>query len=179
MPLSTPQQRHWTLADWDDLPEEAVWCEVVDGNLVVSPPPPQVHQDIGAELAIALRDAAPPGWRVRVEYLLPLAEDHVRVPDLVVYRWPLRHPRDDPSNPMGPADVGLVAEVVSPRSRRTDRFAKPAEYADAGIGIYWRIETDPEVRLHAFVLRGSVYEPAPAGQDAPVPWGRMPITLGG
>lgn len=58
-----------------------------------------------------------------------------------------------------PTDVVLVVEVVSPSSRKTDRFFKPIEYAQAGIAAYWRIETEPEVVLHVHRLVGEVYEP--------------------
>ncbi|MDG4796646.1 Uma2 family endonuclease [Micromonospora sp. WMMD1082] len=50
-----------------------------------------------------------------------------------------------------PADVVLAVEVVSPGTRRVDRFAKPGEYAAAGIPFYWRIEQDP-VHLYAYRL---------------------------
>ena len=39
----------------------------------------------------------------------------------------------------------LVVEVVSPSSRKTDRFFKPIEYAAAGVPAYWRVETEPEL----------------------------------
>jgi len=174
MSLSPPDvDRCWTVADLRELPHDGRRYELVDGNLAVTPPSSQVHQDIASDLRDALRDEAPAGWRTRVEYLLPLAHDHVRVPDVVVFRWPLEHPRDDPRNPLGPADVGLVVEVVSPRSRRTDRFAKPAEYAAAGIALYWRVETEPELVLHAFELRGGGYQPVPHRLVVPVPWGSL------
>ncbi|MEH0984221.1 Uma2 family endonuclease [Micromonospora sp. CPCC 205556] len=51
-------------------------------------------------------------------------------------------------------------EVVSPGTRRTDRFAKPGEYAAAGIPFYWRVEQDP-VHLHAY-RRG--YRIGPGGE---------------
>lgn len=88
----------------------------------------------------------------------------------------LQQPRSNDRSPLGPADVGLVVEVVSPHSRRTDRFAKPGEYADAGIGIYLRLETEPELALHAFVLSGTTYEAAPSS-PAPVPWGHLDLEL--
>jgi Uma2 family endonuclease len=50
-----------------------------------------------------------------------------------------------------PADVVLAVEVVSPDTRRVDRFAKPGEYAAAGIPFYWRIEQDP-VHVYAYRL---------------------------
>ncbi|MFE9183460.1 Uma2 family endonuclease [Micromonospora haikouensis] len=50
-----------------------------------------------------------------------------------------------------PEDVVLAVEVASPGTRRIDRFAKPAEYAAAGIPFYWRIEQDP-VHVYAYRL---------------------------
>ncbi len=70
----------------------------------------------------------------------------------------------------------MIVEVVSAHSRRTDRFAKPGEYAEAGIGIYWRVETEPVVALHAFVLRDGTYVPA-GPDDPPVPWGRLQVDV--
>lgn len=164
--------RGLTLADLDRLPDDPYRYELVDGGLVVTPPPTQHHQELGHDLRERLQQAAPPGWRVRAEYPLPFAEDTQRVPDVVVFRWPLQHARADDRSPLGPADVGLVVEVVSPHTRRTDRFAKPGEYAEAGIPIYWRLETEPDLVLHAFVLCGTTYERADEG-DQPVPWGRL------
>lgn len=177
-------QRVWTVADLVDLPDDGNRYELVDGGLVVTPFATQRHQDLANDLRDRLLSAAPPGWRVRTEYPLPLADDTQRIPDVVVYRWPLQHPRHDPNNPLGPADVGLIVEVVSRRTRRTDRFAKPGEYADAGIGMYWRLETEPDLVLHPFVLRGTSYAPATPLRGpgrAPVPWGELsldPTSLG-
>ncbi len=54
-----------------------------------------------------------------------------------------------------PEDVVLAVEVVSPGIRRTDRFAKPGEYAAAGIPFYWRVEQDP-VHLYAYRRRDRI-----------------------
>ena len=170
----------WTLDDLDTLPDDGQRYELVDGGLVVTPPPTQHHQNLVSDLRDRLQGAAPSGWRVRQEFPLPFAQDTQRIPDVVVHRWPLRHPRDDARNPVGPADVGLVVEVVSPTTRRTDRFAKPGEYAEAGIGLFWRLETEQELVLHPFVPDGVGYEPLPLvrGQGSlPVPWGSLVIDL--
>lgn len=50
-------------------------------------------------------------------------------------------------------DVILAVEVVSPGTRRTDRFLKPREYAAAEIPFYWRVEQDP-VHVYAYRLGG-------------------------
>jgi Uma2 family endonuclease len=47
--------------------------------------------------------------------------------------------------------VVLAVELVSPGTRRVDRFAKPGEYAAAGIRYYWRVEQDP-VHVYAYRL---------------------------
>ena len=170
--------RGWALADLAGLPTDGCRYELVDGGLVVTPPPTQRHQEIAEQLRDRLAAAAPPGWRVRLEYPLPFADDRQRQPDVVVYRWPLTHPRADAANPVGPSDVGLLVEVVSRHTRRTDRFAKPGEYAEAGIALYWRVETEPAVAVHGYVLRGAAYEPD-AGPGLGVPWGRIELDVPG
>ena len=162
MPVSPPDlHRAWTLDDLDLLPEDGQRYELVDGGLVVTPPPTQRHQILAIDLRDLLRDAAPPGWRVQVEFPIPFAADTQRIPDVVVHRWPVQQPRADRRNPVGPADVGLIVEVVSPTSKRTDRFAKPGEYAEAGIALFWRLETEPELVLHPWALSGAGYVPQP------------------
>ena len=109
------------------------------------------------------------------------SEDTRREPDVAVFRSPPRRPRPDPSNPVGPADIGLVVEVVSPGSARTDRFAKPGEYADAGIPVYWRLETEPGLVLHVQVLEaggcyGRPFELRGRGEAA-APWGKVAVDL--
>ncbi|MEU8327067.1 Uma2 family endonuclease [Micromonospora sp. NPDC048839] len=53
--------------------------------------------------------------------------------------------------------VVLAVEVVSPGTRRRDRLEKPADYADAGIPHYWRIEQNP-VHVYAYDLVDGRYE---------------------
>jgi Uma2 family endonuclease len=55
--------------------------------------------------------------------------------------------------------VVLAVELVSPGTRRVDRFAKPGEYAAAGIRYNWRIEQDP-VHVYAYRLGE---RPGPSG----------------
>ena len=181
MPVSPPDvHRGWTLDDLHLLPDDGQRYELVDGGLVVTPPPTQWHQMLAYDLHDALRAVAPAGWRVRTEFPIPFDVDTQRIPDVVVHRWPLQQPRSDERNPVGPADVGLIVEVVSPSTRRTDRFAKPGEYAEAGIALFWRLETEPDVVLHPFVLTGAGYEPLPLVRvqgSAPVPWGTLTLDL--
>lgn len=169
----------WVFDQVADLPRDGRRYEVVDGHLVVTPPPSQAHQSVANRLQAQLAADAPRDWEILVEYALPLGSDG-RVPDIaVVRRRPLASAR--PPYPQGPEDFGLVIEVTSPSTRKTDLFAKPGEYAEAGIALFWRIDLDPELVVTAWRLEAGAYTPAAvvrgAGGDCPVPWGEITLDL--
>lgn len=168
----------WRFDQLDDLPDDGRRYEVVDGALVVTPPPGHLHQAVGALLLHQLQLQCPDSWQVYYEFALPLGGDG-RVPDLAVVSSaaPLRGLGP---YPVGPEHFGLVVEVVSPSSRKTDRFAKPGEYAEAGIPLFWRVETDPELLLVAHRLAGPSYEVVGqvSGEGVvPAPWGDVTVDL--
>jgi Uma2 family endonuclease len=166
----------WTLDDLFELPDSIDRYEVIDGNLIVSPAPAPFHQFVGTTLLSQLVAAAPAEW-------IPLYESYVdyggdaRVPDLLVVRAAGLHRR---GKAFAPADVGLAVEIVSPSSRRTDRLAKPAEYAEQGIAQMWRVELEPDVVVHPFRLVGGQWSIEPEVRSrgiVPVPWGVMELDL--
>jgi Uma2 family endonuclease len=72
--------------------------------------------------------------------------------------------RDSGSHLFRPEDVPLTVEVVSPGTKRRDRFEKPTGYAQAGIAHYWRVEMDPlHVYAHAIGLEGTYQLVADSG----------------
>ena len=73
--MSVDVRRSWTRADLARLPDDGVRHELVDGNLVVTPPPTQRHQWLADSLATQLRLSAPAGWRVVAELSLPVGEN--------------------------------------------------------------------------------------------------------
>lgn len=169
----------WHFDDLADLPDDDRRYEVVDGLLVVSPPPSPGHQLVSNRLQRQLLRQCPAEWEVLLEFALPLGTDG-RVPDLSVVRSGLRVRTMRRAPYPGPEQVGLVVEVVSPSSRKTDRFAKPGEYAEAGIPMFWRVEPDPDLALFAFVLRDGQYAEVTRVTDrgsVPVPWGTAMIDL--
>ncbi len=158
LPLALPDLAGpWTFAQLAGLPDDGRRYEVVDGHLVVTPPPSQPHQLVAARLHAQLVRACAPAWEAVFEYALPLGTDG-RVPDVAVVRRRPLGPAHPPY-PYGPEEFGLVVEVTSPSTRKTDLFAKPGEYAEAGIPLFWRVEVDPELVVHAFRL-----------EDAKAPW---------
>lgn len=54
-------------------------------------------------------------------------------------------------------DVLLAVEVMSPSSVTDDRLTKPAQYARAGIGHYWRLERQDQPVLVTHELAGEAY----------------------
>lgn len=68
----------------------------------------------------------------------------------------------------------MVVEVVSPRSRKTDRFTKPAKYAEAGIPLMWRVELAPSVEVLGFELRDGSYRRT---DGLLAPWGAIAVDL--
>ena len=164
----------WRFDALGDLPDDGRRYEVVDGHLVVTPPPSHRHQLVAAALLQQLTAACPPQWRAVHEFALQLGDDG-RVPDLAVVRA-------SPSGSAGPyawqaPDFGLVVEVMSPGSRKTDLFAKPGEYAEAGIPLLWRVDLDPSPVLHAFRLEAGAYLPVRTADGAPVPWGLLRVDV--
>lgn len=125
----------FTPDDLLDLPSDGHKYEIIDGGLHVTPPADVDHHSTADEIMIALRAAAPPGWRAIREVGIELG-DSTLIPDATVLR---------PGVARGtiwvdPADVALVVEAESKGSRRNDRFTKPTICAEAGIESYWRVE---------------------------------------
>jgi len=126
----------WTLADLATLPDDGQRYEIVDGSLLVSPPPTTWHQAIAARLNRLLFSAAGPGLEV-LEAAGVQLPNGVLIPDvLVVHAVAVLSGR----SPLVPADLLLAVEVVSPSSATTDRVTKPTLYAAAGVPAYWRVE---------------------------------------
>ncbi|TQS40712.1 Uma2 family endonuclease [Cryptosporangium phraense] len=141
-----PSSGVWTLRDVERLPEGSR-VEVIDGALTVTPSPLPIHNRIIRHLATMLGPQLPVEWQVEqeIDVLLELEPLDYVAPDIVVFRAevPLT------TRPMPAEQIALVAEVVSPSSRRQDRGAKPIAYADAGIPHYWRVEPEP-LTVHVF-----------------------------
>jgi Uma2 family endonuclease len=146
-PYPARQQRaDYQVADLQTLPDNgSPRVELVDGTLQVMPFPTLGHQDISGLLWRWLRCHAPADIQATQAVAVELGHNTSRRPDVLLCRSDV--PSDRSS--LRPRDVVLAVEVVSPGTQRIDRFAKPGEYAAAGIPFYWRIEQDP-VHLYAY-----------------------------
>lgn len=151
--MATMTSLHVPFEGWtvDDLPEDVDFSyELVDGALLVTPPADPRHDRVAMRLSRLL---LPLGrqWDVLVDSGIFFDERNYREPDLIVCR---RAAID--RGRVSASDVLLAVEVLSPGSVASDRIAKPAQYAAAGIPHFWRIEPAQPV-LVTYALAGDVY----------------------
>lgn len=142
----------WTVEDLELLPDDPPFrYELVDGTLLVSPPPPNAHNLFANELGYLLRGTLSRDWRVLAPGAVEFDVRNWRAPDLlVVRREALRRAYAKPGEAL------LAVEVMSQSSVSTDRVAKPAQFAAAGIPHFWRFEPAEQV-LWTYRLDGDVY----------------------
>ena len=168
-------ERRWTADDLDELDgllDDRYRYECLDGQLIQMAPAMPLHQRVGKRLLVQLDDQLPAGWEAFTECGVRLGTDW-RIPDLLVVPDQLTGRRL-----FDPAEVQLIVEVASDSTRRTDRIVKPAEYADAGIRYYWRIESEPELVLSAYTLQGRHYsEPLVFATGTASPPAPFPLTV--
>ncbi|GAB20767.1 hypothetical protein GOEFS_131_00020 [Gordonia effusa NBRC 100432] len=140
----------WTTADLDRLPNEGHRYEILEGSLVMAPPPWGHHQNIATKLLVTLFAAAPADWRVltKIGVHVPGGEF---IPDIAVLKPGAEH-RVVWNEA---ADVALVVEVASASTQSFERGTKAQKYAAAGIPNYWRVEQDGSVV--AYELDGPSY----------------------
>jgi Uma2 family endonuclease len=134
----------YTLDDLRTIPPNRV--ELVDGVLYVTPSPSLSHQTVSRRLTNWLDRHAPRHLRATQAVEIALGPNTARQPDVLLHRAEV----DASRWCLHPDEVVLAVEIVSPGSRRMDRFTKLTEYAAAGIPGYWRIEQDP---LHVYAYR--------------------------
>ena len=146
-PARTPKKwkdRRWTFEELAaEVPESNVPTELWDGELIMSPCSSWYHQQIVDRFHDFLK-----AW-VRRRHLgetVTAPMDMVLTPTRTTQPDALYVSRERlgsiDKRLMGPAD--LVAEVISPDSRRGDRIDKRDLYEQHGVREYWQL--DPEAK---------------------------------
>ena len=159
--LSAPT--YWTAAMVRELPDDGNRYECIDGELLVTPSPVNLHQSMVGALYRVLfpytRDA-----RVGFVQFAPLDvefEDGLVQPDLLAFRLaPATEGRRFRAR-----DLLLFVEVLSRSTARYDRGAKREFYARIGVPEYWIVH--PASRL---VERWRAGADAPAWEDGVMTW---------
>ena len=161
----------WTLEELDLLPEDGNKYELVHGELFMTPAPTYHHETIAARLARLLdryAEANDLGLVYRPRSIVQRRGSRGE-PDIMVREAGVsRISWDDVSIPI------LVAEILSPSSRRRERERKRAFYIDdLKIPHYWIV--DPAKRVITIVSPGrpdvvcaEAAEWHPSGAGAPL-----------
>jgi Uma2 family endonuclease len=151
-------QHDLTVEDWFTLPEDGRQYELLEGVLVVVPPPSRSHQDIAGELFHRLKShISAHGAYAGIAPLGVALSEHVGFEPDVVYVRPGREQILTPRGVEGVPD--LVIEVLSPSTRAFDRGTKLRTYLEHGVPEIWLVA--PERRLT------TVYRPGEASVECP------------
>lgn len=137
------QQGDYTLEDYYALPEEQR-VELIDGNFFVMEAPDLLHQMLGGEIFQRLSDYIKSGGGMCIAAYAPLdvqldCDNRTMVqPDVLVVCDRKKIVRRGVI--FGAPD--LVAEILSPSTRRKDMYLKLKKYDEAGVREYWLVDPD-------------------------------------
>ncbi|MFI6124648.1 Uma2 family endonuclease [Streptomyces sp. NPDC051064] len=133
----------YLLRTWQDLDVPEGWrAEIVEGRIVLAPPPHAHHSGIAATVQRTLYANLPEelGIYQRLGGHVALL-DALYVPDIVVMPTGLIAAADPESNvPMDAAEALLIVEITSKGNAREDRTKKYRAYARAGVPMYLLID---------------------------------------
>jgi len=79
-----PPADGWTVDDLEALPDDGVRRELLDGVLLVSPSPTDIHQIIAMRLGVALEDSCPPEFQVTQGVEIRMNSRKAFIPDVLV-----------------------------------------------------------------------------------------------
>lgn len=152
--LVHPPAQPWSIEDLLALPSDGMRYELVDGSLLVSPHAGIPHGRVVQRLRRQLERYAPDTVEVGQDLAVGVrSRRSYFVPDLWIVQAAAL---DRPGSSFEPADVLLVAEVLSPSNRSVDLLVKRHYYADGGIREYWIV--DPEAAtITVLRLDGAAY----------------------
>ena len=140
--------KEWTVDDYLLLGEMNPPCQLINGELIMSPSPTPLHQRIAKKLFILIEQNATNLGEVFFAPIdLYVDNKNVFQPDLVFIANENRHIITERAIEGVP---DLVVEIISPSNVFSDRYTKKKIYQKIGIREYWIV--DPANRtLEIFV----------------------------
>jgi Uma2 family endonuclease len=152
-PLTAMREKRFSVAEFDAMGRAGVFdgperVELWDGRVMMAPMPDGPHmageRTLARLLMVALLTHNLLGsFEVQTGGGLPIGENNVRGPDLMILKAPIALDR----RPL-PEDVALVIEIAA-TSQADDLGEKREKYAFAGIAEYWVLDVAARV-LHVF-----------------------------
>jgi Uma2 family endonuclease len=150
LPVAPPGGGEWTVDLLEQLPDDGLRYEILDGILLVSPAPIPLHQRAIVRLTVIFVAVCPTHHEVFVSPLDWQPDNRTSLePDVLVVATDRIGPKNIQQNPT------ILVEVLSASSRRYDRLLKFDRYADAGIPQYWIVDPQrPSVEVYDLVDQG-------------------------
>ncbi len=144
-----------TFADWLEQPDDGRLYEIIDGELLVSPPPSILHQRISRDLGFRIVEylrASGRGELLHAPVGVRLGED-VLEPDLLIV---LREHAARVGAQVVEGAPDVVVEILSPGTAKRDLVAKRDVYQTAGVLEYWIVDAVNRA-IEVLVLEDGVY----------------------
>lgn len=140
-----------------EMPDDGQRYEIIDGVLeLMSPSPTASHQTVAVELLFRLKQSCQSDYLVFVAPLDVILNDTtVLQPDLLMVRRSRMTIVTD-RGIEGPPD--LVAEILSPHSRKRDKVVKSRAYAKHGVAEYWIVDAAAGTLEQYRLGEGGAYE---------------------
>lgn len=144
MVVTSAPPRPLTYEDFANLPESLDRYEILQGELIVSPPPRFEHQFVSQKISAALEaivSAGNLGYIVTAPVGVRMTASDIVQPDILFISSGRKSIIVD-----GVVDGApdLIVEVASPSTQRYDRVRKMALYLETGVREYWIV--DPKKR---------------------------------
>ena len=154
----TIAKRKLTYADYLNTPDDDTYYELIDGELVMVPPPIVDHQGTSGELHIELGNLMRSTSLGRV-FASPigvyLSETEVVQPDLVFVSRERLHIIERAVIRGAP---DLVVEILSPSTARRDRIVKREMYARHGVREYWLVDVSAKTITQLLMREGPDFD---------------------
>jgi len=131
--------KDWTVEDYLLLGESKTPCQLINGELIISPSPTPYHQIISSNLNDLLKaEAKKTGGIVFYAPMdLYLDRKNVYQPDLIYIS---KEKRNIITNRGVEGIPDLIIEIISPSNSYTDRNQKKNGYQQFGVTEYWIVD---------------------------------------
>lgn len=135
--LTIDKTREWTVDDYLLLGEIKTPCQLINGELIMSPAPHPNHQRVLRKLFLIFNSIHLPGEVFFSPIDLYIDNKNVFQPDLV---YVSNKNKSLITNRGIEGAVDIVVEIISPSNSYTDRNQKKNSYLQFGINEYWIVD---------------------------------------
>lgn len=136
--LAIDPTKKWTVEDYRLLGEIKTPCQLINGEIIMSPAPSTKHQQVSRRLfKIIDKATAGKGELFYAPIDLYIDASNVFQPDLL-YLSEANNRSLTTRGVEGPVD--LVVEILSPTNSYSDRNQKKTKYLEHGVSEYWIVD---------------------------------------